>query len=152
MIRSTFFPVAALISLYFGGQAVNAQFSIYTTTQLDNSLGAGCTEALTATVDCVPFVKSFTQLSYRSDLDLDLTNSICTAGCTSSLKTWFDSVSASCAGKSIRGAIPTKIGGYMWAGWNETCVKDPKPPRQYCNGKLSIPTHWRFPRFGSHQL
>jgi len=45
-----------------------------------------------------------------------------------------ESVSTKCAGKTVNGAIPTKHGDYIWAGYNETCVRDPKT-KEYCNGK-----------------
>lgn len=122
--------VIALISLHAGHQLANAQFSIYEPAYLDDELGDRCIEALTAQIDCSPFVEEFQRLSYRGDLDVELTDSICTADCSFSLKSWFDAVS---------GGIATRYGGYMWAGFNETCVKDPRPPHAYCNSKYRIP-------------
>jgi hypothetical protein len=125
-----------LVGLISGNQFVDATFSIYdASTLLDNTLGEDCIAALTAEIDCTPYVQTFQQLSYRGDLDVDLTNAICTSDCLSSLKSWFDTVSTKCVGKSVSGGIPTRYGGYMYQGYNETCIKDPRPPRAYCNSK-----------------
>jgi hypothetical protein len=145
MVRFSISSVVILIGSILGNQLVNAAFSIYDESSvLDVSLGDACIAALTASVDCTPYVQQFQQLSYRGDLDLALTDSICTSDCLSSLKSWFDSVSLSCVGKSVSGGIPTRYGGYMWAGYNETCVKDPRPPRAYCNSTSAIISTFRL--------
>lgn len=74
------------------------------------------------------------QLGYRGPLELQLPDAICDADCGSSLKAWYDSVAISCARKTLDGFPPMLYGGYMWAGWNETCVRDPRPPKACCNG------------------
>ena len=109
-------------------------FSIYDTDSLDTSLGTKCVEALSAQINCLPYVRSFMQIRYRGPLELELTKAICNADCASSLKTWFDSVATACTGKTLDKYPPMTYGGYMWAGWNETCATDPKPPKAYCNG------------------
>jgi len=136
MVRTNLLSVVTLISLNLRGQTANAAFSVYDANSLDTNLSPSCIEALTTPIDCVSFVQSFQHLSYRTNLELELTNSICTDKCYSSLVSWFNTVSGNCAGKTVRGAIPTKMGGYMWSGYNETCTKDPRPPRAYCNGKF----------------
>ncbi len=111
-----------------------AEFAIYEPEWLDITLGERCINALSANINCVPYVQAFMQPGYRSSLEnVTLTDSLCTSDCSTSLKGWFDSVSNSCTNKSLNGAIPNKFGGYMWAGFNETCVKDPET-KQYCNG------------------
>jgi hypothetical protein len=125
---------SVLFGLISWSQLVDAQFFIYDdSTLLDTTLGEECRTALTAQIDCTPYAQTFQQLSYRGDLDVDLTNAICTADCLSSLKSWFESVSTKCVGKSVSGGIPTRYGGYIYQGYNETCIKDPRPPRAYCN-------------------
>ncbi|KAF2820810.1 hypothetical protein CC86DRAFT_360066 [Ophiobolus disseminans] len=137
MVRLTGSTVI-LVGLIQGSRLVNAQFTIYdSSTLIDDSLGEDCRAALTATFDCSPVVQTFQELSYRGDLDVALTDSICTQDCLSSLKSWFDSVAVKCAGKSVSEGVPTRYGGYMWAGYNETCVKDPRPPRAYCNNVIA---------------
>jgi hypothetical protein len=113
-------------------------FTVYDPSSLDVSLGSSCIEALSAIINCVPWVQTFTQLSYRGSLELELTDALCSTDCGSSLKTWFDSVATQCAGQTLNGAIPTKFGGFMWAGYNETCIRDPRPPKPYCNGMLNV--------------
>jgi hypothetical protein len=138
MARFTILSTALFLSLS-PNQLVDAQFSIYDDSSfLDAALGESCIEALTAPIDCSPYVQTFQRLSYRGDLDVALTDSICTAGCSYSLKTWFDTVSVRCVGKTVSGGISNRFGGYMWAGYNETCVKDPRPPRAYCNSTYTF--------------
>jgi hypothetical protein len=137
MVRLTRFSVVALTSLSSGDQLVNAHFSVHDPSSLDSSVGKSCAEALLAPVNCAPIVQTFQQLSYRTSLDVALTDSICTASCAFSLKSWFDTVSTQCAGKAVGGGIPTRFGGYMWAGFNETCVKDSRPPHTYCNSMFA---------------
>ncbi|KAH5372380.1 hypothetical protein HBI49_061230 [Parastagonospora nodorum] len=137
MIAFTSSITFALVLLFLGTSPVDAQFSVYNSSSLDNSLGDGCIQALSATIDCSPFVQTFQQLSYRTDLDVELTDSICTADCLGSLKSWFDTVGVQCSGKTVSGGRPTRFGGYMWAGYNETCVRSPRPPRAYCNNIIA---------------
>ncbi|CAD6446758.1 423af4fe-a76d-438d-bdb4-51553e1284f2 [Sclerotinia trifoliorum] len=110
-----------------------AQFAIYEPDWLDSTLGDACINALSANFNCVEYVQTFMQLRYRTSLEnVTLTDMICTSDCSASLKNWFDSVTANCAGKTLNDGNPTAFGGYMWAGFNETCVKDPRT-KQYCN-------------------
>lgn len=115
-------------------------FRIYEAADLDNyDVGDACVSALSADIACNSYIRSFMQLSYRGSLEnVTLTDEICTGTCSGSLRKWFDAVSKDCAGKSFgsSGTIATQYGGNIWAGWNETCVKDPKTKR-YCNGRLS---------------
>ncbi|KAF2466137.1 uncharacterized protein BDR25DRAFT_237808 [Lindgomyces ingoldianus] len=108
-------------------------FVIYDSQKLDVTLGEGCINSLSANINCADYVQTFMMLSYRGSLEnVTMTDTVCTSDCSGSLKNWFDSVSKSCAGKTLNDAVPMKFGGYMWAGFNETCVKDPKT-KQYCN-------------------
>jgi hypothetical protein len=119
MILSNISAAGSLFALCFGANLIAAQFTVYDSSALDASLGESCVEALAATIDCSPFVSTFQQLSYRTDLDVELTDSICTAVCQSSLQSWFNTVSVQCAGKTVSAGVPTRYGGYMWAGYNE---------------------------------
>lgn len=131
MVRVTF---SKSVTFLAGLSLVKSEFTIYDPKSLDVSLGASCIEALSARIDCHEYVLNFMEPTYRISLqNQTLTESICMSDCSASLEGWFDSVTGSCAGKTVRGAIPTKFGGYMWAGLNETCVRDPKTG-DYCNG------------------
>lgn len=131
MARVSFLKSAALMA---GLSLVKSEFTIHDPKSLDVSLKASCIEAISASIDCHDYVLNFMEPRYRTSIqDKTLTDSICTSDCSASLKGWFDSVTESCAGKTVRGAIPTKFGGYMWAGLNETCVRDLKTG-DYCNG------------------
>ena len=115
-------------------------FRVFEVADLDNyDIGDACVSALSADIACNPYIRSFMELSYRGSLEnITLTDEICVGTCSGSLRKWFEAVSKDCAGKSFGSsgrAIPTQYGGNIWAGWNETCVKDPKTNR-YCNGKL----------------
>ncbi|KAF2731447.1 hypothetical protein EJ04DRAFT_579087 [Polyplosphaeria fusca] len=133
MMHSNCFQTYIVLLVFFLNSLRPHAFSIYNGTTLDVTLGDSCANALSVNIDCAGYVQTFMMLSYRGSLEnITLTNEICTSSCSSSLKSWFDAVSQKCVGKTLNDAIPTKFGGYMWAGFNETCVKDPKT-KQYCN-------------------
>lgn len=93
-----------------------------------------CKTALTQLIKCDAHAKLFLRQSYRGSLDNDtLTELVCDPSCGVSLKTWYDTVSASCSGYTVSNSVPTKFGGIVWSGWNETCLQDPETGK-YCNG------------------
>jgi hypothetical protein len=111
-----------------------AGFTLYEASALGPELGDSCINSLTANIDCHELVRSWDAPSYRPSLgNVSLTDEVCAGTCGGSLRSWFGAVSSSCAGKALHGSVATRLGGYMWAGFNETCVKDPRT-RQYCNG------------------
>jgi hypothetical protein len=99
-----------------------------------------CKTALSAKIYCDYWVSLFEEPSYRGTLNnKTLTDSVCDKGCGESLKQWYDNVDTACQGYNISSQIPTLHGGRMWAGYNETCLKDSKSGK-YCNGKhLDLP-------------
>lgn len=102
-------------------------------------LPSACKTSLTQLVRCDIWASTFLGESYRGSLHNDtLTDSVCDESCGESLKSWFDSVATDCAGYNVSSSAPTKYGGQIWSGWNETCLKDPTTD-EYCNGKLSPP-------------
>ncbi|RKK66849.1 hypothetical protein BFJ69_g15014 [Fusarium oxysporum] len=42
-----------------------------------------------------------------------------------------------CQGEDFGDGVPQRYGGYIWAGWNETCIKDPKT-KKYCNDIIDV--------------
>ncbi|KXG46668.1 Pectin lyase fold/virulence factor [Penicillium griseofulvum] len=109
-------------------------FSLYTTDSLeDMDLSASCITALAERIECDLYLRTFTEPSYHGSLNNDtLTDSICDTSCGVSLSKWFKSVSQNCATYNITGAVAPLLGGRLWAGYNETCLRDPDTD-EYCN-------------------
>jgi hypothetical protein len=125
-----------LLSLCLGA---SASFNIYNATQLeDKDVGAACIKALAADIACPTYIRSFVAPSVHGSLqNATLTNEICTGTCSASLRSWFNTVVGACANDDFGDGVPQRLGGYIWAGWNETCIKDPKT-KKYCNGELRM--------------
>lgn len=114
-------------------------FQVYTVDDLDEMIHKypdTCQTALTQVIECDDYVQTMLSLTYHGSLpNTTYTDTVCDSGCGASLKSWFDNVSGSCNGLTLDdGIAPTLLGGRMWAGYNETCLKDPQTG-QYCNGK-----------------
>ncbi|KAL2802724.1 hypothetical protein BJX63DRAFT_99406 [Aspergillus granulosus] len=108
-------------------------FTIYTQDELPESFSDDCITALSATVKCQDTVFSFGEPSYHGSLgDIELTDAVCDSGCGESLATWFNNAQTYCSGYSLYNSPPEIYGGNMWAGWNETCYRDPTSGF-YCN-------------------
>jgi hypothetical protein len=119
------------------GQRNFTGFTLYDADDLEY-LTSTCITALTGVIKCDSYLLRFQQPSIHGSLDnATLTDSVCDAACGTSLKSWFDTVSLSCSGQNITGALPTKVGGYIYQGYNETCLKDPTTG-DYCSGKFSV--------------
>lgn len=117
---------------------VAAGFALYEASALSPDLGDNCITSLSANIDCHELVRSWDTPTYHGSLEnVSLTDQVCAGTCGGSLQSWFRAVSSNCAGKALHGSVATRLGGFMWAGYNETCIKDPRT-RQYCNGKLPI--------------
>lgn len=109
------------------GQREFEGFQIYQPDWLDGLSGMTdvCLTALTAVIKCDDWMERFEEPAYRGDLNNDtLTESICDPGCGASLKSYFGTVESSCAGYVLNEARPSKIGGTIWAGYNENCLQD----------------------------
>ncbi|KAI3538503.1 hypothetical protein CSPX01_09431 [Colletotrichum filicis] len=84
-----------------------------------------CSSALTEIIACDNRTEDYQGPGIRSWLgNVNDTDSVCAESCGKSLKTWFDSVSIACAGYEVNDALPTLLGGRIWDGWNQTCLKD----------------------------
>ncbi|KAH7191800.1 uncharacterized protein B0J16DRAFT_410583 [Fusarium flagelliforme] len=123
-----------LLSLCLGSSAA---FSIHDATDLDSkNVSDACVKAMSANIDCHGYIRSFDEAGYRGSLgNVTETDEVCTSTCSASLKSWFETVISACANEKMGDGVPQLYGGYMWAGWNETCFKDPKTNR-YCNDIL----------------
>ncbi|KAJ4230740.1 hypothetical protein NW757_013954 [Fusarium falciforme] len=109
-------------------------FQLYTGDGLRNvDVPDACKKALSSKIICDQYITRFQEPSYRGSPDNEaLTESICGKTCGKSLADWFNGVEAWCHGYNISRQLPTTRGGRMWAGVNETCVKDSKTG-EYCN-------------------
>lgn len=96
-----------------------------------------CKTALTEVIKCDPHVRRFAELKYRGSLrNATLTDRVCDKGCGRSLKKWFDTVTVACSHQSLEKFVPTRVGGIIWAGWNETCLTEPSTGKN-CNDVLA---------------
>lgn len=112
-------------------------FQLYTSDFISSlKLPKTCQTALTSTIYCNDMISSWTRPEYRGSLNnLTLTKSVCDPSCGASLATYFNTVSSTCAGYNITGAPPTMLGGYVWEGYNETCLRDNDLTKDFCNGE-----------------
>ncbi|KAM0542828.1 hypothetical protein ACHAPJ_012608 [Fusarium lateritium] len=120
-----------LLGFYLGASTA---FSIYNAADLEaNNLGDLCLKALSADISCSTAIRSFMAPSYHGSLgNVTLTDQVCTGTCSASLRKWFNTVVDACANDDFGNGVPQRVGGYIWAGWNETCIRDPRTKR-YCN-------------------
>ncbi|RPA79578.1 pectin lyase-like protein [Ascobolus immersus RN42] len=114
----------------------NRNFTGFQLYEMDSFEGEGlsntCKTALLQTIKCDGYMIGFQDPGYRGSLDnAEQTASVCDTGCGASLKSWYDNVASNCRGHTVRDAVPTKQGGTIWAGYNETCFKD--ATGRYCN-------------------
>lgn len=101
-------------------------YNATTDSDILESLPQICRTALTEVIKCHPYTIVFQQLKYRGSLgSTNLTKSVCDEGCGTSLKSWFDTVTVACDGYQLGLSVPNRLGGVIWAGWNETCLTDP---------------------------
>ncbi|KFZ20565.1 hypothetical protein V502_03132 [Pseudogymnoascus sp. VKM F-4520 (FW-2644)] len=100
---------------------------------LSLKLPAKCNIALTQVINCQDTLQTWTEPSWRGNLEnTTLMDLVCDSGCGASLKSYFNTVETSCAGYNISGYPTTIPGGYIWEGYNQTCLKDTSTDR-YCS-------------------
>ncbi|KAH7124727.1 pectate lyase superfamily protein-domain-containing protein [Dactylonectria macrodidyma] len=118
------------------GKRVFEGYQVWTDEELDEldlDLPDSCVSALTERIKCDKLTMDFMTAGMRGSLgEKNITDSVCDKGCGESLKTYFDVVSVACDGYRVEDAIPTLAGGSIWAGYNETCLKDTKSGK-YCH-------------------
>jgi hypothetical protein len=117
------------------GERNYAGFQLYDPEYLED-VTTTCKTALSQTIKCDVYLLNFMEPSIRGALyNETLMHSVCDLTCGESLRSWFDTVTLSCSGQNLTGAVPTKVGGFIYQGYNETCFKDPSTGR-YCQGML----------------
>ncbi|KAI9043568.1 putative 1,3-beta glucanase [Aspergillus affinis] len=103
-----------------------------------SSVSTACVTAMTRLVDCHEQTYMLIDLRWRAGLQNDaLSDLVCVKTCGKSIQAWFEAVSLDCADYKEENVLLTKPGGILWAGWNETCLKDPDTG-QYCGGKSAL--------------
>ncbi|KAH8431631.1 LysM peptidoglycan-binding domain-containing protein [Aspergillus melleus] len=114
-------------------------FQIYELDNLNDVAGltSACKTALSQTIRCHPFLKTFKSQNVGKYIDDAMeADMICAPSCGDSLKSWFDNVSTSCINQTLGFSKPSRNGGYIYAGYNQTCHKDPETG-QYCQSIIN---------------
>ncbi|KAI8255747.1 hypothetical protein K4K56_007772 [Colletotrichum sp. SAR 10_98] len=117
-----------------GGRNITG-YTLYTRDDLaGNSFSEQCKTALTGTIACLNQTMQWTSPGYRGSLEnATLQDEVCDVGCRSSLASWYQGVSSSCADYTWSSGAPLEMaGGYVWYGYNESCQTDTSSGR-YCN-------------------
>jgi hypothetical protein len=97
-------------------------------------LPESCRVALQQPIHCHSAVHSWGSPRYHKALaNRELTDYVCDSTCGRSLQDYYNSVHDACAGHELHGAIPTLRAGWLWAGFNETCLRS-EDGQDYCNG------------------
>ena len=124
------------------GQRNFTGFTIFQPEDLPSSFPDSCVTALTATIKCDEEVFSFWEPSYhggvRHGSEMD---EVCDKGCGASLANWFRNAERACDGYTLYNRPPALFGGNMWAGWNETCLKD-RESGFYCTGMTRVAVYF----------
>ncbi|KAM5453040.1 hypothetical protein McanCB49686_004992 [Microsporum canis] len=114
------------------GERLFAGFHLYENATLPD-ITKTCKTALTQRIDCHSFYQEWVRPIYHGTFhDGEFTQYLCDEGCKKSLENWFGTVELACAGQNITGTLPTLLGGYLYQGYNETCLKDTATGK-YCN-------------------
>jgi len=119
-------------------RTVKGNYQLASTGSLaSTALDANCQQILYQNITCDETISLLGERVYHPGLNnAALTTSLCAASCETSLKTARRRVAEACA------KTPELTPGYpvlsmvdaIYAGWNETCLKDPSTS-SYCNGK-----------------
>ncbi|RAL06587.1 pectin lyase-like protein [Aspergillus homomorphus CBS 101889] len=107
-------------------------FQLYQPEWLDG-LTDTCKTALSQKILCHPWLQANYQGpgGGRYIENNTMADDVCDKGCGESLSSWMDNVSNSCSDQEIDDTDPTAAGGYIYAGYNLTCLQDPST-KHYC--------------------
>lgn len=99
-----------------------------------DTVSSTCKTAMTRLIECADETYSFLQpawpQAYGNDTLADL---VCDSHCEISIKTWYDDVTTYCSEFNTKQDVMNYRGGILWAGWNQTCLRDPDSG-SYCGG------------------
>ncbi|RAK82201.1 LysM peptidoglycan-binding domain-containing protein [Aspergillus fijiensis CBS 313.89] len=106
-----------------------------------SKLSPSCRASMTQKIHCHAKTRSLQRQWARWQQGPGLGNDtlsdlVCDSGCGESLATWFLDVERDCATLEERMLFPTLRGGQLWAGWNETCLRDEGTGR-YCGDVIN---------------
>ncbi|PYI31333.1 hypothetical protein BP00DRAFT_177404 [Aspergillus indologenus CBS 114.80] len=106
-----------------------------------SKLSPACRASVTQKIHCHPETRSLQRQWARWKQGPGLGNDklsdlVCDSGCGGSIAAWFQSVERDCATLEERMLFPTLRGGQLWAGWNETCLRDARTGR-YCGDVIN---------------
>ncbi|WYZ42188.1 hypothetical protein EsH8_V_001083 [Colletotrichum jinshuiense] len=122
-----------------GGRNITG-YTLYTRDDVASySFSEQCKTALTATIACVNQTMQWTSPGYRGSLgNTTLQDEVCDVGCRTSLSSWYQGVAASCSDYTWNSGAPLEMaGGYIWYGYNESCLTDTSTG-QYCNDIIDL--------------
>ncbi|KAL3487197.1 hypothetical protein BJX62DRAFT_228185 [Aspergillus germanicus] len=99
-------------------------------------LSPACRTSMTQPIHCHAKTRSLQRQYGRRMRGLGLGNDalsdlVCDSRCGESLAAWLKGVDRDCKTLEERMLFPTRRGGQLWAGWNETCLRDDMTGR-YC--------------------
>ncbi|KAI2907774.1 CAZyme family GH55 [Aspergillus niger] len=112
-------------------------FQLYQPKWLDG-LTDTCKTALSQKILCHPYLEmKFSNPGIGQYIDNNtLADEVCDQGCGESLQMWTTNVANSCLNQTIDDTDPVAAGGYIYAGYNLTCLRDPHT-KKYCPDVLS---------------
>lgn len=117
-----------LASTYKGFQVVDFRPPVHF------DLSESCKVALQQPIRCHRTVRSWGSPRYHKALaNRKLTDYVCDSTCGQSLQDYYNGVHDACGGQELHGTIPTLRAGWLWAGFNETCLQS-EDGKDYCNG------------------
>ncbi|RAH79622.1 hypothetical protein BO86DRAFT_148154 [Aspergillus japonicus CBS 114.51] len=106
-----------------------------------SKLSPACRASMTQRIHCHAKTRSLQRqwARWRKGSGLEnntLSDLVCDSGCGESLAAWVRSVERDCATLEERMLFLTLRGGQLWAGWNETCLRDAGTGR-YCGDVIN---------------
>ncbi|KAJ5189018.1 hypothetical protein N7491_005340 [Penicillium cf. griseofulvum] len=95
-----------------------------------------CRASMTRRIHCHKKTRSLQRQFGRRSRGLGLgsdalSDLVCDSSCGESIAAWFEGVERDCATLEERVFFPAQRGGQLWAGWNETCLRNEGTER-YC--------------------
>lgn len=135
-------PARVLFLVTLWARVIRADFQLLQTGFLANEssveLSTGCVSALESSVACDQWLQANAYDDYYGPLNDTVLDSLCTAGCKSSLASYRSNVVSSCQSdpQPFEGFPAQYFVDVVLASYNFTCFKAPDSG-QYCNSAYS---------------